>query len=76
VVSGGRKLALVARATAAALRLPSPLRGVPALPAVQYLVDAAATSAPPAPPRRNYDERMAVIIGLFERQASQGRALR
>jgi hypothetical protein len=49
---------------------------VPALPAVQYLVDAAATNAPPAPPRRNYDERMAVIIGLFERQASQGRALR
>jgi len=48
VVSGGRKLALVARATAAALRLPSPLRGVPALPAVQYLVDAAVSSAPRA----------------------------
>jgi len=76
VVSGTRKLALVARATTAALRVPAPLRGVPAMPAVQYLVDAAANSTPAAPPRRNYDERLAMIIGLFERQAAQGRALR
>jgi hypothetical protein len=76
VVSGARKLALVARATTAALRVPAPLRGVPALPAVQYLVDAAASSAPTAAPQRNYDERMAVVIGLFERQAAQGRAWR
>ena len=31
---------------------------------------------PAAPPRRSFDERMAVVIGLFERQAAQGRAYR
>ncbi len=80
VVSGARKLALVARATAQSLRTPVPLRGVPALPAVQYLVEAAAIHAPVTEPQaeaqRNFDERLAVIIGLFERQAAQGRVLR
>jgi len=80
VVSGTRKLALVARATAQSLRTPAPLRGVPALSAVQYLVEATAIHAPvsetQAEPQRSFDERLAVIIGLFERQAAQGRVLR
>ena len=82
VVSKRRKLALIARATTAALRAPPPLIGVPPLGAVQFLVDAAATTpqalaAPvPAAPQRSFDERMAVVIGLFERQAAQGRAYR
>ena len=55
---------------------------MPALAAVQFLVDAAASplSAEPAllvaAPRRSLDERLAVVIGLFERQAAQGRAYR
>jgi 15-cis-phytoene synthase len=84
VVSRRRKLALIARAASAALRSPPPLIGVPALPAVQFLVDAATAQPLPAavlpgptvPPRRSFDERMAVVIGLFERQAAQGRAYR
>jgi phytoene synthase len=83
VVSRQRKLALIARAAAgAALRSPPPLIGVPALAAVQFLVDAAATTpqtlaAPSAAaPQRSFDERMAVVIGLFERQATQSRAYR
>ena len=79
VVSRSRKLALMARAAAGALRPPPPLIGVPALAAVQFLVDAAATTATPAtaaPRARTFDERMACIIGLLERQAEQGRAFR
>ncbi len=84
VVSKRRKLALIARAAGAALRPPPPLIGVPALPAVQFLVDAAAARplaaavlpVPAVPPRRSLDERLAVVIGLFERQAAQGRAYR
>lgn len=83
VVSRSRKLALIARASGAALRSPPALIGVPALPAVQYLVDAAVVNAPaassasvPAQPKRSFDERMACVIGLFERQAAEGRAFR
>ena len=84
VVSKRRKLALIARAASAALRPPPPLIGVPALAAVQFLVDAAAVQpvaaavlpSPAVPPRRSFDERLAVVIGLFERQAAQGRAYR
>jgi phytoene synthase len=77
VVSKRRKLALVARAATAALRTPPPLIGVPALGAVQFLVDAAATATPlAATAQRSFDERLAVVIGLFERQAAQGRAYR
>jgi phytoene synthase len=77
VVSKRRKLALMARAAGAALRAPPPLVGLPALPAVQFLVDAAARlPVPPAARRRSYDERLAVVIGLFERQAAQSRAYR
>jgi phytoene synthase len=84
VVSKRRKLALIARAASAALRPPPPLIGVPALAAVQFLVDAAAehpvaAAVLPLPavlPRRSFDERVAWIIDLFERQAAQGRAYR
>jgi len=77
VVSRSRKLALIARAAGAALRGTAPLLGVPALPAVQFLVDAAVVATPAPEPGRSFDERLAVIIGLFERQAaSQGRAFR
>jgi 15-cis-phytoene synthase len=84
VVPTRRKLALIARAAGAAMRPPPPLIGVPALAAVQFLVDAAAVPPlaaaalplPAAPPRRSFDERMAVVIGLFERQAAQGRVYR
>ena len=79
VVSKRRKLALIARAAGAAWRAPPPLIGVPALPAVQYLVDAAALPTAPVaavPPKRSFDERMVRIIELFERQAAHGRAYR
>ena len=77
VVSKRRKLALIARAATAALRTPPPLIGVPALGAVQFLVDAATTATPVAAAAgRSVDERLAVVIGLFERQAAQGRAYR
>ena len=87
VVPGIRKLALIARAGAATLRPPRPpQQGTVALPAVQFLVDAAAAAVPaevpvprrhPAVPQRTFDERVVWIIDLFERQAAaQGRALR
>jgi len=82
VVSRRRKLALIARAASASLRTPTPLIGVPALPAVQYLVDAAVAPVvvpfEPAfvPPQRSFDERVAWVIDLFERQVAQGRAYR
>lgn len=84
VVSPRRKLALMARAASAALRPPPPLIGVPALVAVQFLVDAAATpppasallALPAVQQRRSFDQRLAWVIALFERQAAQGRAYR
>jgi phytoene synthase len=89
VVSGSRKLALIARAASATVLSPVPAQpGVAALPAVQFLVDSAAaalpavaTAAKPAPkrsavPKRSFDERVVWIIDLFERQAAQGRATR
>jgi phytoene synthase len=84
VVSKRRKLALLARAAGATLRPPPPLIGVPALAAVQFLVDAAAKPVlaaavlptPAVAPRRSFDERIAVVMGLLERQAAQGRAYR
>jgi phytoene synthase len=92
VVSKRRKLALIARATGAALRPPPPLIGVPALPAVQFLVEAATAPAPlaapvqlppavasatsPSPSPRSFDDRVAWIIDLFERQVAHSRAYR
>jgi 15-cis-phytoene synthase len=76
VVSKPRKLALIARAAAGALHAPPPLIGVPALPAVQYLLDAAARPAPAAPVRLGFKQRTIRIIELFERQAAHGGAYR
>jgi phytoene synthase len=88
VVSGSRKLALIARAASAGVLSPVPAQpGLAALPAVQFLVDSAAAALPlaaaakPAPkrsavPKRSFDERVVWIIDLFERQAAQSRATR
>lgn len=74
VVSRARKLRLLARATTAAVRARAPLRGVPALAAVQYLVEGAAVAVLPKAAPRSFDDRLAVVIGLLERRAAQGRA--
>ena len=73
VVSGRRRLALLARATSAAVIAPraAGLR-LPVLPAVQFLVDAAAGAAPVGQaPKRSLDDRVGWVIELFERQAAQ-----
>jgi phytoene synthase len=73
VVTQGRKLALIARAGAAALVAPAPARSdLPVLPAVQFLVDAASSAVPkPRAATRSFDERVGWVIGLCERQAAQ-----
>ncbi len=73
VVSKQRKLALIARASAAVVRTPAVVRmPLPVLPAVQFLVDAAVMAAPAAnPASRSFDDRMGWVIGLSERQALQ-----
>ena len=84
VVSGRRKLALIAKAAGAAFVAPSqPLVDPTPLPAIQFLVDAAA-AAPDGPdsarhwsvPRRSFDERMGWMADLFGRLSDQPRALR
>ena len=71
VVSGARKLALLARASSAALIAPAdPEHELPALPANQFLIDAArlpSGTAPSASPRRSFDERAQWAAELFER---------
>ena len=73
VVSGGRKLALLARASCAALIAPAdPARQLPALPANQFLVEAAKLpprggASPSAPHRRSFGERAQWAAELFER---------
>lgn len=77
VVSRQRKLALIARATSAAV-VP-PRRGrerQPALAEVQFLVDAAAMPAAPTPAARSFDDRVGWVIQLSERQALQHVSLR
>jgi phytoene synthase len=78
VVSGRRKLALIARATTAAVWAPARANAtLPVLPAVQFLVDAAASTHPrPVAPVRSFDERVGWVIQLCERQSAQQRALR
>ena len=79
VVSSRRKLALIARASTAALLLPTRQQAAEsALPAVQFLVDAAAAMPVPARqvPKRSFDERVGWILELYERQASQQGAAR
>jgi 15-cis-phytoene synthase len=78
VVSKQRKLALLARASGAAVRAPAaPRRTLPVLPAVQFLVDAAALEAPASgPASRSFDERIGWVIGLTERHALHQSAAR
>jgi len=80
VVPRQRKLALMARAAGTVLVLPADGRWRPApLPAISYLVDAAAAArpsahaakpsvAPVAVPSRGLDDRVGWVIELFERQ--------
>jgi phytoene synthase len=78
VVCGRRKLALIARATTAAVWAPARTHTtLPVLPAVQFLVEAAATIHPRSAARtRSFDERVGWVIQLCERQSAQQRALR
>jgi phytoene synthase len=73
MVSKQRKLALLARASGAAVLAPAaPRRSLPVLHAVQFLVDAASVTAPvDGANSRSFDERMGWVIGLTERQALQ-----
>ena len=81
VVPRQRKVALMARASAAALSTPGNAATTLApLPAVAGLVETAAAAPQIAPmpgrvPTRSLDERVAWMLELFERQATQ-RALR
>lgn len=80
VVPGRRKLALMLRASTAAWSTPgNPAQELAALPAIDFLVQAAAGAAAPARasavPSRSLDERVVWVLDLFERQAAQ-RALR
>ena len=74
VVSGKRKLALLARASGAAILAPAdPTHHFAALPANQFLVQAAklpvgdAPAEPNEPPRRSFEERARWAAELFER---------
>jgi 15-cis-phytoene synthase len=73
VVSGARKLALLARASSAVLIAPAdPKRQIPSLAANQFLVEAAklpaqAGTRPSTPPRRSFYERAQWAAELFER---------
>ncbi len=74
VVSGKRKLALLARASGAAIMAPAdPTHHFAALPANQFLVQAAklppgdALAEPNQPARRSFDERARWTAELFER---------
>jgi phytoene synthase len=77
-VSGPRKLALIARAAATAVRAPASAgAALPVLPAVQFLVDAsAAPQARRSARTRSFDERVGWVIQLCERQSAQQRAWR
>jgi phytoene synthase len=69
VVSHSRKLALMARAAGAAVVQPGHAdRILPPLRSIEFLVDACAAQAPPAP-SRTLDDRVVWLIDLFERQA-------
>lgn len=78
VVSGQRKLALIARASGTVVRAPAaPSRArLAVLPAVQFLVDAACQQPGAGPASRSFDDRIGWVIGLTERQARQQSAVR
>ncbi len=71
VVSKQRKLALMARAAGAAMSSSGQAGAtLPVLPAVQFLVDAAACTPKPLPgSRRPLGERLGWVIALHEREA-------
>jgi phytoene synthase len=77
IVSRQRKLALIARATGSAwLASAAGSADLPALPAVQYLVDAASVASTPRRPSLSFAQRTAWVIDLCERQVAQQRAMR
>ena len=76
VVPARRKAALMARAASAAIESPTRVQAAPSpLPAIRYLVDAAAAAPHSAPaPRvvpRSFGERVGWVIELMERQAAR-----
>lgn len=79
VVPRSRKLALLARASGAALVAPADgTAELPVLPAVRFLVDAARDTPPPpaiGAPSRTFDDRVGWMIELTERRAVSRRAL-
>ena len=84
VVSGRRKLALIAKATGAAFIAPShPLGDATPLSAIQFLVDAAkagpdtvSTSRHWSVPQRSFDERMGWMADLMGRLSHQKPVIR
>ncbi len=81
VVSRSRKLALIARATGAAIVAPAgQTHEMAALPAIQFLVSAAASPLGELPlarravPRRSFDERMDWATDVYARLEQQRRA--
>jgi phytoene synthase len=84
VVSGRRKMALIARAARAAFAPPpAPLADASPLPGVDFLVCAVESAPAPAAlplrwrvPQRSFDERMAWMSDLFLRLGEQDRTAR
>jgi len=84
VVSTPRKLALIARATATALKAPAvPAVPLSPVPAIHYLVDIVRRDrdevedrVPTAVPHRSFDERIEWMVDLFERLEQRGRPVR
>ncbi|GAB4039707.1 MAG: phytoene/squalene synthase family protein [Rubrivivax sp.] len=71
VVPRSRKLALMARASTAAWGVPEDHgQQLAPLPAIRYLVQAAARPPVPKPARRSLDDRIGWVIELCERQAA------
>jgi phytoene synthase len=77
VVSTQKKIGLIGRASAAAITLPSagPAR-TPPLPAIQYLVDAAASRGDSKRDNRNFYDRTVWVIDLFERLTREEQSAR
>jgi len=75
VIPGRRKAALVARAMGAALTVSATpaVRGLAPIPAVQYLVNAAACDTLPL---RSFYDRTVRVVDLFERVAQRNRIQR
>ncbi|WP_374332468.1 phytoene/squalene synthase family protein [Aestuariivirga sp.] len=71
VVPTPRKLALLARATAASLQS-APASSAPAISSAQFLIDAVATAGQPIRPPRTLEERVQWLTELFTRLEKQG----